>query len=135
MPRPHFANDLEIMTIMRTVSTNTDNLRDLFLLRTDVVYLNHGSFGACPDPVLEDQQRWRTEMERNPVLFFMRTLQPAIDDARATLARSNSDFPIPAPVGAQQSDVTTPASGSSARNPSTGWPFTQIWRSSNTRSR
>ena len=60
---------------------------DFWLLDPAVTHLNHGSFGACPAPVLEDQRRWRTDMERNPVLFFMRTLQPAIDDAREILSR------------------------------------------------
>jgi isopenicillin-N epimerase len=60
---------------------------NLWLLDPVVTHLNHGSFGACPAPVLEAQQRWRTGMERNPVLFFMRTLQPAVDEAREILAR------------------------------------------------
>lgn len=51
-----------------------------------VTHLNHASFGACPRPVLAEQQRWRDEMERNPVLFFMKTLQPALDRARDGLA-------------------------------------------------
>ncbi len=32
-------------------------LRSLFLLRPDVIFLNHGSFGACPRPVFEEYQR------------------------------------------------------------------------------
>ncbi|MDX2343497.1 MAG: aminotransferase class V-fold PLP-dependent enzyme, partial [Acidimicrobiia bacterium] len=51
-----------------------------------VVHLNHGSFGACPQPVLEVQDKWRAEMESNPILFFMRDLQPALDQAREVLA-------------------------------------------------
>ena len=51
-----------------------------------VTHLNHGSFGACPQPVLEVQQRWRAEMEHNPVRFFMETLQPAVHVARISLA-------------------------------------------------
>jgi isopenicillin-N epimerase len=28
-------------------------VRELFFLDPDVIYLNHGSFGACPRPVFE----------------------------------------------------------------------------------
>src|SRR5216684_6619219 len=34
-------------------------LRDEFLLDPDVVFLNHGSFGACPRPVFERYQTWQ----------------------------------------------------------------------------
>ena len=40
------------------------HLRDQFLLDPDIVFLNHGSFGACPRPVLEKYQQWQRELER-----------------------------------------------------------------------
>ena len=43
------------------------DLKALFLLDPDVVFLNHGSFGACPRPVFEEYQRWQRELERQPV--------------------------------------------------------------------
>ena len=49
------------------------------------VFLNHGSFGATPRPVLAAQAEWRDRMEREPVAFFARDLEPAMDEARAAL--------------------------------------------------
>ncbi len=46
------------------------NLSEFFLLDPDVVFLNHGSFGACPRPVFEDYQRWQLTLERQPVAFL-----------------------------------------------------------------
>ncbi|MEC8360324.1 MAG: aminotransferase class V-fold PLP-dependent enzyme, partial [SAR324 cluster bacterium] len=45
-------------------------LREHFLLRDDVVFLNHGSFGACPRPIFEDYQFWQLELEKQPVEFM-----------------------------------------------------------------
>jgi isopenicillin-N epimerase len=50
-----------------------------------VTFLNHGSFGATPRAVLEAQDAWRARMEREPVAFFARDLELALDDARAAL--------------------------------------------------
>jgi len=48
--------------------------------------LNHGAFGACPRVVLELQQRLRAELEREPVRFFLRRMQPLLDESRRGLA-------------------------------------------------
>lgn len=55
-------------------------------LDPELDFLNHGSFGACPTAVLEEQARLRTEMERQPVRFLWRTLEARLDSARAELA-------------------------------------------------
>lgn len=62
------------------------SLTDLFLLDPDVVFFNHGSFGATPRPVFESYQHWQYELERQPVHFIQRRLKPALQDARAALA-------------------------------------------------
>ena len=54
-------------------------------LEPGTVFLNHGSFGATPRPVLAAQSEWRERMEREPVAFFARDLEPALDEARAAL--------------------------------------------------
>jgi len=61
-------------------------LRDLFLLDPGTVFLNHGSFGACPAEVLEAQHAFQREMERNPVEFLARRSAALLADARARLA-------------------------------------------------
>jgi isopenicillin-N epimerase len=63
-------------------------LRDLFLLDPDIVFLNHGSFGACPRPVFDAYQRFQRELERQPVEFLARERRfPALlDGARERLA-------------------------------------------------
>jgi isopenicillin-N epimerase len=63
-------------------------MRELFLLDPDVVFLNHGSFGACPRPVFEEYQRLQLELERNPVqvLSRYRRFPGLIDAVRERLA-------------------------------------------------
>jgi isopenicillin-N epimerase len=61
------------------------DLRDLFLLRPDVVFLNHGSFGACPKSVFETYQAWQLELERQPVEFLGRRFSELMRAARQAL--------------------------------------------------
>jgi isopenicillin-N epimerase len=56
-----------------------------WLLDPDVVQLNHGSFGATPLPVIEEQDRWRRLIEANPTGFVLESLEPALDEARTRL--------------------------------------------------
>jgi isopenicillin-N epimerase len=60
-------------------------LRRHWLLDAGTVFLNHGSFGACPRPVLEAQARLREQMEREPVRFFTREAPALLRAARAAL--------------------------------------------------
>jgi len=76
--------------------TRKGSLRDLFLLGEDVVFLNHGSFGACPKPVFEAYQRWQRELEREPVEFLGRRHNGLLAEARSALAQY---------LGAEQDDL------------------------------
>jgi isopenicillin-N epimerase len=58
----------------------------LFLLRPDVTFLNHGSYGACPRPVFDAYQQWQLELERQPVEFLRRRFPDLMQTARASLA-------------------------------------------------
>lgn len=54
-------------------------------LDPSVSFLNHGSFGACPEPVLEAQRAWRDRLEAEPVRFMARELESHLDAVRAEL--------------------------------------------------
>lgn len=64
-----------------------DRWASLWRLDPQVLYLNHGSFGACPAAVLRAQSRLRAAMEREPVDFLDGTLAGRLTQARAVLAR------------------------------------------------
>ncbi len=56
-------------------------------LDPEIIFLNHGSFGACPLPVLEAQRRVREQMERQPVQFLTREAPLLLAEARGVLGR------------------------------------------------
>jgi isopenicillin-N epimerase len=60
-------------------------MRDLYLLDPEWTHLNHGSFGACPEPVFREYQRLQLELERNPTEFF-RGVPERLTEARGELA-------------------------------------------------
>lgn len=65
---------------------NTSSFQRLWSLDPSVTFLNHGSYGACPVPVLEAQQRSRSQLEHEPLRFFMREYEELLDAARNQLA-------------------------------------------------
>jgi isopenicillin-N epimerase len=68
---------------MRAMADN--DFAALWPLDRSITFLNHGSFGACPIPVLRHQAALRTEMEAEPVRFLSRELDDRLDAARASL--------------------------------------------------
>lgn len=63
-----------------------EELRREYLLDPEVAFLNHGSFGACPQPVFERYQAWQRELEREPIDFLDRRLPALLDAVREALA-------------------------------------------------
>lgn len=82
-------------------------LSDVFCLDTEVDFLNHGSFGACPRAVLDRQSELREQLERQPVAFFVRRFPDLLDQARANLA----EF-----VGADERDLVCTSNATEAVN-------------------
>ncbi len=55
------------------------------MLDDDVIFLNHGSFGACPKPVWDSHLAWQRQLERQPV-EFVRRHDSLLGSARTSLA-------------------------------------------------
>ena len=58
----------------------------LWPLDPKLAFLNHGSFGSCPWPVLDFQRQVRDRLERQPIQFFVRELERLLDEARGALS-------------------------------------------------
>ncbi|MEW6716395.1 MAG: aminotransferase class V-fold PLP-dependent enzyme [Chloroflexota bacterium] len=61
-------------------------LADQYLLDPEIIFLNHGSFGATPRPVFTCFQNWQLEMERQPVEFLGRRFNHLMRSVRDKLA-------------------------------------------------
>ena len=61
------------------------SIKEQFLLNQDVIFLNHGSYGATPRPVFDAYQDWQRRLERQPVLFLGREFNGLIHAARQAL--------------------------------------------------
>jgi isopenicillin-N epimerase len=76
------APELDILTAGLT----GHRLRALWPLDADCHFLNHGSYGATPYFVLQAQNTWRMQMERQPVQFMCTDLPLALRGAARHLA-------------------------------------------------
>ena len=62
-------------------------LRRYWTLAPHVAFLNHGSFGACPKPILELQANLRLQMEAEPVQFLWRRYEERLELSRRQVAK------------------------------------------------
>jgi isopenicillin-N epimerase len=76
----------EVM-LNRLYNWSMTSLKRRFLLDPEVIFLNHGSFGAAPKPVLVAYQRWQLRLERQPVLFLGRELDGMLRESRIVLGQ------------------------------------------------
>ena len=61
-------------------------MKNEFLLDPNIVYLNHGSYGATPRRILQHQRAWQDRMEREPVKFMSKILPAELHKAREVAA-------------------------------------------------
>lgn len=71
----------------RLVRPKPGKFRRHWQLAPRTVFLNHGSFGACPKPILKLQSEFRAAMEAEPVQFLWRRYEERLEPARQELAR------------------------------------------------
>jgi isopenicillin-N epimerase len=57
-----------------------------FHLAPGTIQINHGSFGATPEPVMAAADKWRREFESDPTHFMRKLWAPSLAQARAKLA-------------------------------------------------
>ncbi|MFN8256427.1 MAG: aminotransferase class V-fold PLP-dependent enzyme [Bacteroidales bacterium] len=63
------------------------NKKELFCLDKEVIFLNHGSFGACPVSILEKYQDWQKILESQPVEFLGRKHAALLKTSRQALGK------------------------------------------------
>ncbi len=61
------------------------SLKRSFMLDPGVIFLNHGSFGACPRPVFKAYQAWQRRLENQPIQFFHHDLPALVKETHHAL--------------------------------------------------
>jgi len=62
-------------------------MKDQFLLRPDISFLNFGSFGACPKTVFETYKKFQLELEQQPVEFIAGNAPQYLKNSRIALGK------------------------------------------------
>ena len=63
----------------------SQKFKDLFYIKEGLTFLNAGSFGACPKPILQKYQELQIEFEQDPVQFYTVTGPAYLNEARKYL--------------------------------------------------
>ena len=61
-------------------------MKDQYLLNNNIIFLNHGSFGACPKPVFNKYQQWQSLIESQPVQYFSNDIYNYLNKSRKDLS-------------------------------------------------
>ena len=61
------------------------DLKNQFMLDPEIIFLNHGSFGACAKPVYANLIKWQQKLEQEPVKFFEEIIMDALQASRQAL--------------------------------------------------
>ena len=64
-----------------------NTLKSLFLLDPDTIYLNHGSFGACPKAIFDSLTSWQKRLEEDPVKLLEFDVSDHIENSREALSK------------------------------------------------
>jgi isopenicillin-N epimerase len=64
-----------------------DSSGDAWSFPDGVTYLNHGSFGPSPQPVLDAQAEWTRRLEQNPMGFLLHECEEALEASLEKLAK------------------------------------------------
>ncbi len=62
-------------------------MKDQFLLRKDITFLNFGSFGSSPKPIFETYQNFQRELEAQPVEFIIEKAPQYLKNSRMALGQ------------------------------------------------
>src|SRR6266436_4582712 len=95
------------MTLQTPRRPSPSPFRRYWALKRGSTFLNHGSFGACPKPILELQTELRRKMEAEPVQFLWRRYEEWLEPARAAIA---------AFIGARAQDLVFVTNATTAAN-------------------
>lgn len=61
--------------------------RSVWSIPEDTTYLNNGSFGPAPRVVQEAREQWSRRLESQPMDFYLRQMEPALDEAIDVLSK------------------------------------------------